>query len=120
MCVNVAKTKYIIFRTRGKYINENIEPLMFNANEPGQPVDANLIYPLERIHDNHPEKNMSSYKLLGVFLDEYLSFNHQTNVLCNKLSKALYCINRVKNLLSKKHLDFYIFLYSIHILTTAQ
>ena len=63
MCVTVAKIKYIIFRTRGKYINENIEPLMFNANEPGQPVDAILIYRLERIHDNHTDKNMSLYKL---------------------------------------------------------
>ncbi len=116
MSVNVAKTKYIIFRTRGKFIDINTEPLIYDANEPGQPEDRSLIYPLERVHDNHPDKNMTTYKLLGIHLNEHLSFNHQTNVLCNKLSKSLYCINRVKNLLTQKTLRLlYFSLFHSHL-----
>ncbi len=115
MSVNVTKTKYIIFRTRGKIINNDIQ-LCYNANEPGQPNDENLTYILDRVHDNHPDKNSRSYKLLGVYLDEHLSFNQHCNVLSNKLSKSLYCINKVKNLLSKKTLRLlYFALFHPHI-----
>ena len=115
MCVNVSKTKYIIFRARGKTINNDIN-LSYNANEPGQPIDDSLIYNLERIHDNNQDKNSRSYKLLGVYLDEYLTFNHHVNTLCNKLSKSLYCINRVKNMLSLKALRLlYFALFHPHI-----
>jgi hypothetical protein len=43
MAVNVSKTKYIIFRARGKKINEH-EPVVFNNNEIGQPEDPSLIF----------------------------------------------------------------------------
>jgi hypothetical protein len=45
-----------------------------------------------------------SYKLLGIHLDENLSFDYYTKHLCNKLNKSLYCINRAKNFLSNKAL----------------
>ena len=71
---------------------------------------------MERIHENHPEKNARSYKLLGVYLDEYLTFNHNVNTLENKLSKSLYCVNRVKNMLSVKALRLlYFALFHPHI-----
>jgi len=115
MCVNVDKTKFIIFRTRGKHIDENIS-IQYNANEPGQPFNENLVYNLERIHDGHTTKSMRAYKLLGIHLDEYLSFNYHVNFLCNKLSKALYCINRAKNLLSTKSLKLlYFALFHSHL-----
>ena len=102
MSVNVDKTKYIIFSTRGKKIQLENAKLLFNANEEDQPYDRNLVYELERIHDNHNDKDKRTYKLLGINLDEYLSFNNHANVLCNKLSKSLYCINRAKNFLTVK------------------
>ena len=107
---NVTKTQYIIFRTRGKIIN-NDSQLCYNANEPGQPNDESLIYTLDRVHDNPPDKNSKSYKLLGVYLDEYLSFNQHYNILSNKLSKSL-----LLNLLSQKTLRLlYFALFYPHI-----
>ena len=77
---------------------------MYNANEENQQINPELIYQLERIYDDHPEKDKRFYKLLGIHLDEYLTFNNHTNVLCNKLAKSLYCINRAKNFLTTKAL----------------
>ena len=45
MAVNTSKTKYIIFRTQGKYINDAECNLVYNNNVPGQPFDPTLINP---------------------------------------------------------------------------
>ena len=100
MMVNTTKTKFILFRTPGKFINDQDAHVVFNSNEIGQ-NDPAKIFAIERIHNNGVTK---SFKLLGVLLDEYLSFDHHINMLCNKISKSLYIINRVKNLLPRKSL----------------
>jgi hypothetical protein len=102
MAVNVGKTKYIIFHARGKPINSNLK-LYYDDNEPNE-NHANLIYELERIHNHHATPDNRSYKLLGIHLDENLTFDHYTMHLCSKLNKSLYCINRAKNFLSTKAL----------------
>jgi hypothetical protein len=101
MAVNTSKTKFIIFRTQGKKINPEECVLFFNNNEPGQPVNPDLIYPIDRIHNNGPEK---SFKLLGVLFDEYLSFDAHISHLCSKISKSLFCINRIKNFVDQNSL----------------
>jgi hypothetical protein len=58
-----------------------------------------LIYEIERIHNEGP---LTSFKLLGVLLDEYLSFDDHINSLCTKISKSLFCINRVKNFVNQE------------------
>jgi hypothetical protein len=98
MAVNTAKTKFIIFRTQGKIINNNECMLLFNNNEPGQPEDPDLITPIDRIHNEGPE---SSFKLLGVMIDEYLSFNAHISHVSAKISKSLFCINKIKNFVNK-------------------
>jgi hypothetical protein len=98
MAVNTSKTKYIIFRTHGKKINNNECQLLFNSNEPGHPVDPALISPLERIFNEGQECH---FKLLGVLLDEYLSFDAHISQVCAKISKSLFCINRIKNFVNK-------------------
>ncbi len=45
---------------------------MFNNNEIGTEEDPDLIYPITRIHNDGKE---TSFKLLGVQFDEYLSFD---------------------------------------------
>ena len=35
MAVNISKAKYVIFRTKGKKIDDNISPVTFNNNEMG-------------------------------------------------------------------------------------
>jgi hypothetical protein len=94
MAVNTSKTKFIVFRTRGKLIIDEDCVLLFNNNEPGQPVDPDLITQIDRIHNGGVEK---CFKLLGVLFDEYLSFNAHIQQLCAKISKSLFCINRIKN-----------------------
>jgi hypothetical protein len=102
MAVNVSKTKYIIFHTRGKPVDNTVK-ILYDDNEPDENFPER-IYELERIHNNHPVHANRSYKLLGIHLDENLSFDSHTKHLCSKLSKSLYCINRAKNFLTKKAL----------------
>ena len=52
---------------------------------------------------------MGAYTLLGVHFDETLSFQHHVDFLCNKLSRALFCINRAKNFLDLKSLKMLYF-----------
>jgi hypothetical protein len=101
MAINAAKTKFIVFRTRGKFINPLDCHLVFNNNEIGQPEDPALIYDIERIYN---DGEIKSFKLLGVLFDEYLSFDAHISSLCSKISKSLFCINRVKNFVNQNTL----------------
>ena len=65
----------------------------------GMVENPELIYAIERIYNGGTTK---SFKLLGVLLDEYLSFEFHIDMLCSKISKSLYIINRVKNMLPRK------------------
>jgi hypothetical protein len=47
LAVNVNKTKYMIFRTSGKKINNNIPDLIFDENEPNEPINQQLINKLK-------------------------------------------------------------------------
>jgi hypothetical protein len=96
MAVNTTKTKYIIFRTNGKPIDETVLNVVFNSSEIGKPNNPLQIFNIERIHNAGAIKN---FKLLGLYLDEYLTFDAHINMLCSKVSKSLYIINRVKNFL---------------------
>jgi hypothetical protein len=117
MAVNISKTKFIIFHRKGKNVNLNGQTVLFNENEIGKVNNPNLITPLERIHNNRPSKECRTYKLLGVLLDETLSFKPHIDFICNKINKAIYCINRSKNLLSKQALkSLYFALVHPHLL----
>ena len=94
MAVNTAKTKFIVFRTRGKRIDPDDCQLVFNSNEIGSVENPNLIVPILRVHEQGVEK---SFKLLGIHFDEYLSFDAHVSSVCAKISKSLYCLNRIKN-----------------------
>ena len=105
MAVNISKTKYIIFRTRGKKINHaTLLPVVFNNNEIGLPNDPSNIFKLERVHNENPSLEHRSYKLLGVYFDEYLSFDKHSEYICAKLSRSIFCIKRASNKLSHKSL----------------
>jgi hypothetical protein len=101
MAINTAKTKYIVFRTRGKRIDPADCQLVYNDNEIGAPEDPNQIYPITRIYNDGEEK---SFKLLGVFFDEYLSFDDHVSSLCVKISKSLFCLHRIKNFVTNSAL----------------
>ena len=102
LALNKSKTKYIIFRTKGKKIT-NHPPLVINENENGS-NDPTKIKILERYHNCHPDKDCRAYKLLGVYLDEFLSLDAHTNYLIKKLNRSMYCIRMAKNNLNYKGL----------------
>jgi len=101
MAINTSKTKFILFRTHGKIVDENICKIFYNNNEIGKIENQNKIFPIERIHNSGSTKN---FKLLGIMLDEYLSFDSHITHMCSKISKSLYIINRVRNTLPKESL----------------
>jgi hypothetical protein len=118
MAVNVKKTKYIIFKQKGKRIDigEN-GGVVFNNNDINSVQDPSKIFALDRIFDENPNKQDRSFKLLGVWLDEHLSFNQHCMNVSAKLSQANFIISRVKNLLPKKVLKtLYFALFHPHIL----
>jgi hypothetical protein len=97
LAVNKNKTKYIIFRTRGKKLHENLSEVVYDENEIGCPFNPDLVTTLERYHNNHQKPDCRSYKLLGIYLDEHLTFDLHVNNLCKKLSRSMYCIKTAKN-----------------------
>lgn len=104
LAVNISKTKYMIFRMKGKKLEENTPEIMYNENEPNTPVDQSLITPLERFHDDHISKDCRAYKLLGIYLDEHLTLDAHTNHLKSKLTRSLYCIKQAKHIIPPKGL----------------
>ena len=117
MALNINKTKFIIFRTKGKKIDSNVARVFINTNEIGSYNDPNKIFELERVYSTHPNIENQSYKLLGVYLDEYLTFDKHINVLCAKLSKANFCIRRINQKISTKALRcLYFAMFHSHLL----
>jgi hypothetical protein len=117
MAVNVSKTKYIIFKPKNKKIVIGPgEGIKFNNNDLGN-NDESKIFELDRIYDANPNHADRSFKLLGIYLDENLSFNQHCNHVCNKLSQANYIINKVKNFLPRPALrTIYFSLFQSHLL----
>jgi hypothetical protein len=101
MAINTNKTKFIVFRTRGKRVEPIDCQLVYNDNEIGTAEDPNLIYPITRVFNEGDEKN---FKLLGILFDEYLSFEDHITSVCSKISKSLFCLNRIKNFVTNSAL----------------
>ncbi len=74
--------------------------VLYDANDPNTEPNPDLITPLEHYHNNHENKNCRQYKLLGIFLDEYLSLDYHVNYVCSKLNRSVYCIKQAKHNLS--------------------
>ncbi len=55
LAVNISKTKYMIFRMRGKSV-EHPGSILYDENEPNLARDPALITELERYHENHENK----------------------------------------------------------------
>jgi hypothetical protein len=77
MAVNINKTKFIIFHNRVKTIDNTVTNLTYADNEPSK-NNPDLIYDIERYHSNHSNTDKRAYKLLGVYLDENLSYDYHT------------------------------------------
>ena len=117
MAVNAEKTKYIIFHARNKKVDPGNSVLVLNNNEPGQTPSNELIIPLTRICNVNENENDKSYKLLGVWFDENLTFDIHVKKLCTKLTRSLFIIRRAQNFLTDKALlSLYYALFHSHLL----
>jgi Reverse transcriptase (RNA-dependent DNA polymerase) len=101
LVVNVKKCKYIIFHTKGKKLDFEGQEVFLNLNDRNGTQHEEKIIKLDRISNSSSEKY---YKYLGILIDENLNFNAHTDYLCNKLSKALYCLRRAKSFVTKNAL----------------
>ncbi len=117
MAINISKTKFIIFRTKGKQINKNVAKVFFNTNELNKPTMPEKVYELQRVFNNCNDPNHREYKLLGVYLDEFLTFDKHVSTICAKLARACFIIRRVYQKLSVKSLKcLYYALFHPHLL----
>ena len=72
MAVNISKTKFILFRSKGKKIDTGITdmPILFNNNDLNGPQEQKKNFKLERVFLDHANPEHQTYKLLGVHFDE--------------------------------------------------
>ena len=71
---------------------------MFNNNAIDVVQDKRFIYPIERItNESRPNP---AFKILGVWLDENLTFDFHISVTSKKISKALFSLKKVRHILS--------------------
>ena len=117
LAVNVNKCKFIIFHNKGKKIDLQDTTINFNFNEIGKTELPEKIIPLDRVYNNNPNLNDRTYKYLGILLDENFTLNPHFDLICNKLSKGLFCLNRAKNYLNRRSLTtLYYALFHPHLL----
>ena len=93
------KTQFILFSNsnvaKGKEIKLNID--MNNENE----KNPNLIKEIKRVTSN---SDFPAVKFLGVLFYPDLNFKMQIRNISSKISRSLYILRRVKNILSEKAL----------------
>ncbi len=77
--------------------------VLHNDNDIGQNNPDNVVI-LDRIHNAHAQSQYRTYKLLGIDLDENLTFDQNTKKVISKLARSIHCINRVKNIIPQKGL----------------
>ena len=118
LALHPEKTKFILFSNssvaRSKQVN-----ISLNFNNDGDVVDTKLISPLTRIT---VESEIPAVKFLGVLIDPLLNFKCHIDSLIGKISKSLYFLRTVKNVLTSPALKaiYYStvhshFIYAIHI-----
>ena len=88
LCLNVKKTKYILFRSNVTVPKSNANCIMLNWQEVVQ-IRHTL--------------NDKSFKFLGIHIDETLSwkYTYQINSVCSRIANSNYMINKVKHVLPK-------------------
>jgi len=62
MAINTSKTKV---HAHSKPVNPLDCIIVFNANEPGKPVNLELVFPIERVHNEGPLKR---FNRLGIYV----------------------------------------------------
>jgi hypothetical protein len=88
------KTNFILYSKLNVPCNSDLKILCNNNN--GDNLNPEFVHQIERISSESP---ISSVKFLGVLIDDKLSFKDHVANIRKKLSKSLYLLNSVKNIL---------------------
>jgi hypothetical protein len=117
MALNTKKTKYIVFHNKGKKVDLQGLDIVIDDNFDLNNPDPHRIHILDRVYNLNPNSTDTSFKLLGIHLDENLTLNNHVTLLCNKLSRALYILRQTKNFLPTNALrTLYFSLFHCHLL----
>ena len=110
LALHPEKTKFILFTNSSDARNSDIS-ISLNFNNDRDVQDKNLIKNLERITSN---SEIPAIKFLGIYIDPLLSFKHHISTISSKLSKSLYFLRSVKNILTPSALKsvYYSILHS--------
>jgi hypothetical protein len=104
------KTKYMI-TSSSRHVHETPTEIFINNNNEGQ-NEQNLIHVIKRVL---PEDDIPAIKYLGVHFDPNLNYKYHVQNLSTKLSRALFQIRRVKNILSSDALKMLYYSLSCHL-----
>ena len=103
LCLNVKKTKYILFGPN-------------RANTVRQCRDLDILIDGKTVDQISHTNSDKSFKFLGIYIDETLSWRYHIQKVCAKISSSNYIINKVKNVLPKSALkSIYLSLVHSHI-----
>lgn len=109
------KIKFMLFTKSKNLIDQKV---FCNNNNPDESF-SNLISEISRITDM--DVDMPAVKFLGVYFDQNLNFKYHIQTLKKKLSKALYALRTVKNILNQNCLKLlYNSLFHCHLLYAIQ
>jgi len=76
--------------------------LFINNNSPGASVEnPNLVHKMDRVEVNSA---IPAMRFLGAFFDPNLNFKYHVELIISKVSRALYILRTVKNILTEKAL----------------
>jgi hypothetical protein len=105
------KTKYIII-SNSRQVHDTVTKICINNNNFNQ-NDPSLIFEIKRVL---PTDDIPAIKYLGVYFDPNLNFKYHLQQLSFKLSRALFQIRRVKNILTKEAMKtLYFSLFHCHL-----
>ena len=85
----------MVFHPKGSSV-PNVE-FFFNNNDMNELNNPDRIYPIERITN---ASKIPAFKILGVFLDENLTFDYHFKITNAKIAKSLYSLRNAKNILT--------------------
>lgn len=104
LAIHPSKSKGMIFQASNRFdipiINDApYLPIYINLNNVGE--DDNSKISLIKFVPNSDEKTI---KVLGIYLDDKLNFKHHINLVHTKISRSLYTLKQMRNILDGRHL----------------
>ena len=101
LCLNVSKTRYVLFGPQCNRKTLDHRNLQMNGED------------IKQIHDNGDE---NSFKFLGIHMDEHLTWKHHIQKVCKKIASANYMIGKAREFLPQSTLkNLYTSLVHSHI-----